>query len=78
MDDIFDGQIFKEKIEQNVIQKGDIIFLYHTDGITVFKNPPYTMWPDYLQILNFPPQVFHSFIPYLIILKVLLKFILMN
>ena len=62
--DVWDGTIIQDALSAKNIDIGDVLFLLNTDGFQVFKR--YSAWPEFLMLLNVPPQVlvhlvFHLF-----------------
>lgn len=59
LEDIYDGQIFKDFIT-DVIDRLNIqnflAFLWNTDGVSVFKSSKFSVWPFFLVNILLPPE----------------------
>ncbi|QRW02459.1 Transposase family Tnp2 protein [Ceratobasidium sp. AG-Ba] len=68
IDDVFDGQLYKNLCQQNIAIEGEDIGVKYfsgkydiatsllADGVQIFKQETATCWPIILQILNLPPR----------------------
>ena len=56
MEDIYDGERWKELSQRGGILAGDFntAWLLNTDGVQVYKSGRYSIWPVYLMCMNLP------------------------
>ncbi|KAE8740134.1 hypothetical protein FOCC_FOCC014353 [Frankliniella occidentalis] len=57
IEDIYDGQIYKEFVESGFLSeknKYNISLTWNSDGVPVFKSPKTSMWPIYFVINELP------------------------
>jgi len=50
IEDMYDGQLYKELCAKGLLCSKDISFLMNTDGLPVFKSSKVSIWPLYLVI----------------------------
>lgn len=56
IEDIYDGEIYKEAERSFLTSDTDLTFTWNTDGLQVFKSTSYSMWPWYLVVNELPPE----------------------
>ncbi|XP_041369952.1 uncharacterized protein LOC121383920 [Gigantopelta aegis] len=54
IEDIFDGQLYKEFSRTHFHSKNNISLMWYTDGVPLFKSSKISLWPLYLSINELP------------------------
>ena len=57
IEDIYDGELYQELIQQGFFAgKHNISFMWNTDGIPVFRSSNFSIWPLYFRINELSPN----------------------
>ena len=57
IEDIYDGELYQELIQQGFLaDKHNISFMWNTDGIPVFRSSNFSIWPLYFRINELSPN----------------------
>ncbi|KAE8741573.1 hypothetical protein FOCC_FOCC012910 [Frankliniella occidentalis] len=60
IEDIFDGQLYKELVEDGFISKNNLLnftMMVNADGVPVFKSSKKSLWPVFFNVMELPPHL---------------------
>lgn len=57
IEDVYDGELYQELIQQGfLMDKNNISLMWNTDGIPVFRSSKFSIWPLYFRINELSPK----------------------